>query len=547
MWTRPIGRVISTESAGLQCDILSRRQSPPRPGSQRTICQCLPDLRKTRRSMQMIQLRDLQPMIEPAAVDGAALSPLWGLPFAGMLLSIALLPLLTPAFWHHHFGKIALYTVAGGLCIRGNLHGSPVMNTGLLALGTLLASVMGTTGAAMLLIRPLLRANDNRRHTVHVVIFFIFLVANIGGALTPLGDPPLFLGFLNGVGFFWTTAHLFKPMLFAVILLLALFYLIDVYYFHHREEARAPFLDPTPDSPSFSIEGKINFVWLACVLALVLMSGLWKPGIAFHLWGAQVDMQNLARELLLLGVMAASWWTTPRSARAANDFNWAPVAEVAKLFAGIFITIAPVIAMLRAGSAGAFAFVGRAISDVNGQPVGAMVFWVTGLLSSFLDNAPTYLVFFNTLGGNAQTLMNEGATALAALSAGAVFMGANTYIGNGPNFMVKAIAQSRGVRMPSFFGFMAWSGCVLMPVFALTTWIFFRYAFRTAALAVLRLLAVLGVLSASARLASTAVRNSSFHCEPSHASFPVDHRSCCAGVDRAGAVRAFYAPGTRIA
>lgn len=450
-----------------------------------------------------------------AAMDGALLSPLWGLPFVGILLSIALLPLLTPVFWHHHFGKIALfwallfiapfaimqgvssagaslvhaflaeyfpfitllatlYTVAGGLCIRGNLHGSPAMNTGLLTLGTVLASVMGTTGAAMLLIRPLLRANDNRQHVVHVVVFFIFLVANVGGALTPLGDSPLFLGFLNGVGFFWTTAHLFKPMLFISALLLALFYLIDAYYFHRREETRSSFLDPTPDSHSFSIEGKVNFVLLACVLALVLISGLWKPGITFNVWGTPVELQDGMREILLLAVMALSLWLTPCSARVGNDFNWAPVAEVAKLFAGIFVTIAPVIEILRAGDAGAFAFISRSISDASGQPIDAMVFWMTGLLSSFLDNAPTYLVFFNTLGGDAEFLMREGATTLAALSAGAVFMGANTYIGNAPNFMVKAIAQSRGVRMPSFFGFMLWSGCILMPVFALTTLIFFH-------------------------------------------------------------------------
>ncbi|MCX8565735.1 MAG: transporter, UIT6 family (TC 9.B.53) [Glomeribacter sp. 1016415] len=442
------------------------------------------------------------------------LSAKWGIPFAGMLLSIALLPLLTAAFWHKHFGKVsgfwalafilpyaalfgigevsqivvhafvaeympfiillaALYTVAGGICVRGNLHGSPRVNTALLALGAALASVMGTTGAAMLLIRPLLRANDNRRHVAHVVIFFIFLVANIGGALTPLGDPPLFLGFLNGVGFFWTTAHLFKPMLFVTVSLLGLFYLLERYYFYHREEERTPFLDPTPDSARFTIEGKINFILLACVLGLVLMSGVWKPGISFDILGTPLALQNLLRDVFLLVVIFVSLRWTSKSARAGNAFAWEPITEVAKLFASIFVTIAPVIAILRAGQAGALGFVTQLVNDEYGQPINAMYFWVTGLLSSFLDNAPTYLVLFNTAGGNAAHLMHEGAATLAAISAGAVFMGAMTYIGNAPNFMVKSIAQSNGVRMPSFLGYMVWSGAVLIPIFALTTLLFF--------------------------------------------------------------------------
>lgn len=442
------------------------------------------------------------------------LSAEWSIPFAGMLLSIAFLPLLTPAFWHRHFGKVsafwtlafivpyaaifgvraasqsvvhalvaeyipfiillaALYTVAGGICVRGNLHGSPRMNTALLALGTALASLMGTTGAAMLLIRPLLRANDNRRHVAHIVIFFIFLVANVGGSLTPLGDPPLFLGFLNGVGFFWTTAHLIKPMLFVTFLLLTLFYLLERYYFYQREEERSLFLDPTPDSASLSIDGKINFILLALMLGLVFMSGVWKPGITFNLLGTPVALQNLLRDALLLLVILASLRYTPKSARVGNAFVWAPITEVAKLFASIFVTIAPVIAILRAGQTGAFGFVTRLVNDEQGQAIHAMYFWVTGLLSSFLDNAPTYLVLFNTAGGDAAHLMQEGASTLAAISAGAVFMGAYTYIGNAPNFMVKSIAQSSGVRMPSFLGYMVWSGVVLTPIFVLTTLLFF--------------------------------------------------------------------------
>jgi Na+/H+ antiporter NhaD/arsenite permease-like protein len=449
-----------------------------------------------------------------ATLDGASLSAAWGIPFTGILLSIAVFPLVAHRFWHHHFGKIAaawallllvpfafafgagaafgllvhamleeyapfivllasLYTVAGGICVRGNLHGSARVNTALLALGTALASVMGTTGAAMLLIRPLLRANDNRKHVVHVVVFFIFLVANAGGSLSPLGDPPLFLGFLNGVGFFWTTLHLALPMLFICGILLALFYALDSYYWRKKEETRSGFLDPTPDTRGFSIDGKVNFVLLAAVVALVLMSGVWKPGVEFTVFGAHVALQNIVRDAALAAVLVASLMLTPRSARAGNAFDWAPIQEVAKLFAAIFVTIAPVITILRAGEAGALAGIAHAVSDANGKPIDLAYFWATGLLSSFLDNAPTYLVFFNLAGGDAQTLMTSGATTLAAISAGAVFMGANTYIGNAPNFMVKAIAESRGIRMPGFFGYMGWSCVVLLPLFAVSGWLFF--------------------------------------------------------------------------
>lgn len=448
-----------------------------------------------------------------AEIDGSRLGLHWALPFAGMLLSIALLPLLAATFWHRHFGKVAaawalaflvpfaasfgtdaafaslahaviaeyvpfivllatLYTVAGGICVRGNLRGSPALNTGLIALGTLLASIMGTTGAAMLLIRPLLRANDNRRHVAHVVVFFIFLVANAGGALSPLGDPPLFLGFLNGIDFFWTTVHLALPALFVSTVVLTVFYVLDCYYFRRAGETDPVFPDPTPDQGRVAIDGKLNFVLLGCVIALVLMSGIWTPRTQLTVFGVPIGLQSLVRDACLLVVLLVSLWVTPGSARAGNGFSWAPIDEVAKLFAGIFITIAPVIAMLHAGEHGAFA---ACMKWMTNKPEAAapVYFWATGLLSSFLDNAPTYLVFFNMAGGDAHVLMTSGASTLAAISAGAVFMGANTYIGNAPNFMVKAIAESRGVRMPSFFGFIGWSACVLLPVFAITTWLFF--------------------------------------------------------------------------
>jgi Na+/H+ antiporter NhaD/arsenite permease-like protein len=448
-------------------------------------------------------------MASAAEVDGASLSPWWGLPFAGLLLSIALLPLLRPSLWHHHQGKVVagwillllvpmslafgpgtvsgvvahtavaeylpfvillttLFTVAGGIFVSGNLHGSPATNVAILATGAGLASVMGTTGASMLLIRPLLRANDNRRHVAHVVVFFIFIVSNAGGSLTPLGDPPLFLGFLKGVDFFWTARALWPQTLFVIVVLLALFWLIDRYWY--SKEGVLP-VDPTPDTPRLGIQGAVNFVLLLGVVGLVLLSGLWKPGIEVRVLGTPVGLEQLVRDAGLIGITALSLWLTPRLAREGNEFGWAPMIEVAKLFIGIFITMAPVLAMLKAGEAGAFGIVARSVADADGQPMPWAYFWFSGALSSFLDNAPTYLVFFNLAGGDPQVLMTTLAPVLAAISAGSVFMGANTYIGNAPNFMVKAIAEDRGVAMPSFFGYMAWSGCILLPLFALITWI----------------------------------------------------------------------------
>jgi Na+/H+ antiporter NhaD/arsenite permease-like protein len=331
---------------------------------------------------------------------------------------------------------------------------------------------MGTTGAAMLLIRPLLRANDNRRHRAHVVVFFIFLVANIGGALTPLGDPPLFLGFLKGVDFFWTTKAMFWPTLTASALLLALFFAIDRWLWRREGEARPGAADPTPDRP-LAIEGRINFVLLAGIIGLVLLSGIWKPDLEIVIYGTAVELQNVARDAGLLAIAWASWRLTPRRIRQANHFSFAPIIEVAKLFAGIFITITPAIAMLRAGNDGVLAPLIHAVTGADGRPNEAIYFWMTGALSSFLDNAPTYLVFFNLAGGDAVALMGPLATTLTAVSAGAVFMGANTYIGNAPNFMIKSIAESRGVRMPSFFGYLGWSLLVLGPVYGLLTLLFF--------------------------------------------------------------------------
>ena len=448
-----------------------------------------------------------------ADLDGAQLSALWGVPFAGLLLSIALMPLLAPHFWHQHFGKVAalwalafllpfavvfgpalaganlvhallaeyipfivlltaLFTVSGGIYIRGNLHGSPGLNTAILGIGAVLASFMGTTGASMLLIRPLIRANDNRRHVAHVVVFFIFIVSNAGGSLTPLGDPPLFLGFLKGVDFFWTIRHIFPETLFLVGSLLLIFYLLDSFYYHKREELLSQ--DPTPDSRAIGFDGGLNFVLLAGVVALVLMSGLWKSPVSFNVAGTEVGLPGLVRDLGLVLITVLSLKLTPAQVHEDNQFGWGPMQEVAKLFAGIFLTIIPVIAMLKAGVNGPFGAIVSAVTRPDGSPDVAMYFWITGALSSFLDNAPTYLVFFNTAGGDPQVLMTTLAPTLAAISAGAVFMGANSYIGNAPNLMVKAIAEDRGVKMPSFFGYMVWSGGVLIPLFIVMTFIWFR-------------------------------------------------------------------------
>ena len=453
------------------------------------------------------------PACAAEALDGAKLGWLWALPFGGILLCIATGPVLFHHLWEHHYGKfaavfaalvamplyltfapgvvtttlshtilleylpfilllLALFTTAGGIYIEGNLHDSVFTNTVLLGIGALLASVVGTTGASMILIRPLIRANDDRKTNVHVVVFFIFLVSNIGGALTPLGDPPLFLGFLRGVDFFWTTEHLLVETLVTGGLVLAIFACIDIWL--HRCEDRQPHpVDPTPDSP-LRLHGQINLVLIVVITAAILVSASWKPGVSFTVLGTTLELQNLLRDGVLVLVTLASLWLTKSEDRAANGFSWGPIREVAVLFAGIFICIAPVMAMLQAGPNGVFAPLIGLVSNPDGSQNPLAYFWLTGILSSFLDNAPTYLVFFELAGGDAKILMNAGAATLQAISAGAVFMGANSYIGNAPNFMVYAIARDAGVRMPSFFGYMLWSGAVLMPIFLVTGWLFYR-------------------------------------------------------------------------
>ncbi|MCX6833006.1 MAG: sodium:proton antiporter [candidate division Zixibacteria bacterium] len=458
-----------------------------------------------------------RPQVEKVVVpDHEALGrqlPLWsGLPFVGILLSIAIIPMIAPVFWHHHFPKISiawslvlavplviayrgeavyqlshivfadyipfliliggLFIVSGGIYLKGTLVGKPLANTSMLLIGTVLASWMGTTGAAMLLIRPVIRANKARRYKVHTIVFFIFLVANIGGTLTPLGDPPLFLGFLRGVPFFWTL-HLWPQMLMAALPLLVIYYVLDTIL------ARKEEFKPQPDvagQEKLSVYGWHNFLLLLGVVGAVLMSGSLDLG-SYSLFGIHFTYQSTLRDILIVAFALVSLATTKTEHRAANDFSWAPIREVAILFFGIFITIVAPLLILRAGPNGAAAFL---INMVNTP---ARFFWATGGLSSFLDNAPTYLTFFNlalgNLGINSSDVtailngqLHHPAAAqfvcdLTAISIGSVFMGAMTYIGNAPNFMVRSIAEESKIAMPSFLGYMIWSVGILIPIFVM--------------------------------------------------------------------------------
>ncbi len=435
--------------------------------------------------------------------------PVWTvLPFVGLLLSIAILPLAAPHFWESNRNKgsvaalfgvpVALYllvahgagglheleekakeyvsfilllaslfVVTGGIFVRGSLSGTPLVNTGLLGLGALLASWIGTTGASVLLIRPLLRANATRQRTAHIVVFFIFTVSNCGGLLTPLGDPPLFLGFLKGVPFGWTLG-LWREWLFVNGALLVIFNVWDQRVLAAEERARpgAQLEDVMRHLP-LGVAGKRNFFFLAALVAVIYAAGQ-GLGNAGEPWPFGVQ------EALMALVTGLAFAVTPHRIRAANSFGFGPIIEVAVLFAGIFVTMAPALLLLNA-NAGRF-----------GLEEPWQFFWAAGLLSSFLDNAPTYLTFAATACGldgialegrylgEYLALGPRAAETLAAISVGAVFMGANTYIGNGPNFMVKAIAEENSVRMPSFFGYMAYSGAVLIPLFGVVTWLFFR-------------------------------------------------------------------------
>jgi Na+/H+ antiporter NhaD/arsenite permease-like protein len=353
----------------------------------------------------------------------------------------------------------ALFVITGGIVVRGSLSGTPLVNTGVLGLGAVIANLIGTMGASVLLIRPLLRANAPRERKVHIVVFFIFIVSNCGGLLTPLGDPPLFLGYLKGVPFEWTLS-LWKEWAFVVVALLLIFNLWDQRVLNSEERARSGSqLEQVMHHEPLRIEGKRNLVFLAGVVATIFAAGRtgWHYGV-----------QETALAVLALGAFVA----TSAKLRADNRFTWGPLVEVAVLFAGIFVTMAPALLLVNA----------------HGASLGVrepwQFYWASGVLSSFLDNAPTYLTFAATAAGlngiavegrYLGQLLEQGdaaAKVLTAISCGSVMMGANSYIGNGPNFLVKAIAEDRGVRMPSFFGYMAYSVGILIPLFIAVTFVF---------------------------------------------------------------------------
>lgn len=441
--------------------------------------------------------------------------PLWSaLPFCGILLSIAMLPLLAPTFWRRRYPVVTaawgtllaaplvaalgwpgareilrtalvdylpfilllatLYVIGGGVVIRGALHGAPWTNAAIMVAGAGLASWIGTTGASLLLIRPLLRANRSRRYRAHTVIFFIFLVANVGGALTPLGDPPLFLGFLRGVPFFWTLA-LWREMFAVAAFVLVGYFLVEAFLW--RRESHAVRTRTDQPRTGLRLIGWPNLGLLAGVLAAVVASGVWRPG-SLDVGGIAMPISGLARDAALVALLLVSWRTTPHAIRLENEFSWGPIREVAVLFAGIFVTIIPLLKMLQAGEAGALATI------VRGVRTPAQFFWATGTLSSVLDNAPTYLAFVSAALGRLHPGVPEGAAIgsllaahpdyLRAVATGAVFMGANTYIGNAPNLMVKTIAEHAGVRMPTFFAYVVFYALpVLVPAYVFVTWAFF--------------------------------------------------------------------------
>ena len=448
---------------------------------------------------------------------GAQVSLLYCIPFVGMLLSIAICPLVIPHQWekwrwafvlfwsvlflvpfamafgaptmldqllHSMIGDyltfivllFGLFCVAGNICLEGDLAGTPKTNLILLLIGTLLASWIGTTGASMVMIRPLLRANQWRSRCVHTVVFFIFLVSNIGGSLTPIGDPPLLMGFMRGVPFQWTLIHMLPVMALNVVLLLILYYIMDSRAY---KKDLAAGRKPLTGGAKIKLTGAHNILFMLMIVAAVVLSGVLPKlpmfqdaagnVLSLHIYGnVSLTYTNIIEIVLILVAALLSFKTTRKEVRTKNNFTWGAIEEVAVLFIGIFITMIPALLFLNAHGA----------SLGLDQPW--QMFWITGALSSFLDNTPTYLVFLTvagTLGAATGVVTTVGTVAvpmLVAVSCGAVFMGANTYIGNAPNFMVKSIADENGVKMPSFFGYMAWSLSCLIPVFIIDMLVFFN-------------------------------------------------------------------------
>ncbi|MBY0281885.1 MAG: sodium:proton antiporter [Alphaproteobacteria bacterium] len=429
------------------------------------------------------------------------------IPFLGVLLSIALLPLLVPKLWHrfeniflcgwtllslgmlwqivrgdflrstllavfvHEYLPFiilltTLYIIGSGFHIRLKAKATSISNVGFLFVGSLLASLIGTTGAAMLLLRPFIHMNKDRVYRSHNIIFFIFIVANIGGCLTPLGDPPLFLGYLSRIDFFWPLKNLALPFLMTVCPLLIVYGAIDC-WFARKENVQ---IAPEHNQEKFSLEGKSNIILLAGVLIVLIGSSFIEFLPSYLILDQQVSLSHILRDLILLIFAFISYRTTPKSIHHHQHFSWGPILEVSRVFAAIFITMIPLSIMLKAGESGPFSSLLH-FTNSGHQPF--IYFWLTGIFSAFLDNAPTYLIFFKMAGGNPEILMTAQAKTLMAISLGAVFMGAMTYIGNAPNFMVRSIAKQSGIVMPSFLGYMGWSCCILLPLFiGVTLWLF---------------------------------------------------------------------------
>jgi len=425
-------------------------------------------------------------------------SLLWSIPFLGIIFSMALLPLLCEKSWHKYglyvlafwpavyllliayvfgFSKVfdatfepifahflpfiilisSLYTISGGIYLDFPRGYGPLFNVCFLFFGSLLAGWIGTTGAATLLIRPLLRANSGRKHQTHILLFFLFLIANIGGAATPLGDPPLLIGFLEGVNFFWFFKNLYPFFLSVIAALCVLFFIIDTILFK---------IDPAickekTDRPLFIIRGATNLYFIAFILIAVIFCNFEGE---FTLFNEKFTYSSLIRNIAIVIFALVSMKITPRSIREKNYFSFEPVKEVAELFAGIFITVTPIIHILHQGLNGELKFIFDWIAP-DGQFDASKCFWACGLLSAFLDNAPTFLIFFHLTSGDAIELMTTKANILTAISVATVFMGALTYIGNAPNLMVKSIYSNYGLKPPSFFGYMAWSMLILVPMF----------------------------------------------------------------------------------
>ncbi len=423
---------------------------------------------------------------------------LWAIPFLGIIFSMSFLPLIAPNFWEKYgsivpfgwtgvyligilccfgFRELApavfepllsdyvsfiiqiatLYIVAGGIFVdfpRGN---GPIFNTIFLFIGSILAGWIGTTGAAMLLIRPFLRANAKRKYKVHLMVFFIFLVANIGGAATPLGDPPLFIGFLKGVDFFWFIQNLYHVLFSIIIALCLLFFAIDSFLF----KKETGHYEPKRDTASFAIKGIRNLFLLILVLMTVVLCQF--KG-SFTFFGEQYNYSSVLRNIILCTIAWVSLKTTHKTIREENGFSFAPIKEVAEFFIAIFITVAPILSILSKGEHGALSMIFNWIAP-GGEFVLSKCFWASGLLSSVLDNAPTFLIFFHLASGNAVELMTTKAAILTSFSISTVFMGALTYIGNAPNLMVRSISKNYGIQTPSFIGYMGWSIGILAPIF----------------------------------------------------------------------------------